>query len=77
MAKCVELDLVTEMDTPEMALKALVEIMKEYAVDYKKNEKVYAKSPNRGHHKPYVAQILACKKDWEILELIETRHGHL
>ena len=35
MAKCPELDLVTEMDTKEGALRAMVEMIMEYAEDYK------------------------------------------
>ena len=34
IAKCIELDLITEMDTKEEALHAIVEMMKEYADDY-------------------------------------------
>jgi len=77
MAKCVELDLVTEMDTPQEALDAIVEMITEYAADYKKNEKLYLRSPNRAHHKPYVDGILSCKDRWEILELIDIRHGRI
>ncbi len=35
MAKCAELDLVTEMDTPQEALHAMVEMIREYAEDYR------------------------------------------
>lgn len=77
MAKCPELDLVTEMDSPEEAFRAIVEMMIEYAKDYRKKEGVYLKSPNRAHHKLYVDHILACKEWWEVLELIEVRHGRI
>ncbi len=77
MAKSPELDLVTEMETPEEAFRAIVEMMIEYAKDYRKREDVYRKSPNRAHHKPYVDHILACKEWWEVLELIEVRHGRI
>ena len=77
MAKSPELDLVTEMDTPEEALRAIVEMMMEYAKDYRQREAVYLKSPNRAHHKLYVDSILACKERWEVLELIEVRHGRI
>ncbi len=77
MTKCVELDLVTEMDTPREALEAMVEMIGEYAEDYKRRQDIYTKSPNRAHHKPYVERILACKDQWELMELIEVRHGHL
>jgi len=77
MAKCPELDLVTEMDTTEEALKAMVELIREYAEDYKAREEMYLKSPNRAHHKPYVDRITACRDEWEIIELIGVRYGHL
>ena len=77
MAKCPELDLVTEMDTKEEALKAIVELIREYAQDYKTREEIYLKSPNRAHHKPYVNKIIACQDEWELIELIEVRYGHL
>ncbi|MDQ1316950.1 MAG: hypothetical protein QG641_560 [Candidatus Poribacteria bacterium] len=60
MAKCPELDLITEMNTKEEALKAIVEMIVEYAEDYKSNEDMYIHSSNRAHHKPYVDAILAC-----------------
>ena len=71
MAKCPELDLVTEMDTKEEALKAIVELIKEYAEDYKAREEIYLESPNRAHHKPYIDKITACQDEWEVMELIE------
>lgn len=64
MARCVELDLVTEMDTPHEALQAMVEMVGEYAEDYKKKQDIYIRSPNRAHHKPYVDRISACKDKW-------------
>ena len=70
MSKCPELDLVTEMDTKEEALKIMVELMREYAEDYKAREQIYLKSPNRAHHKPYIDKILTCREEWELMELI-------
>ncbi len=61
MAKCPELDLVTEMDDREDALMAIVEMIKEYAEDYKEREDIYLRSPNRAHHKPYVDRVMACQ----------------
>ena len=61
MAKCPELDLVTEMDDREHALKAIVEMIKEYAEDYKEREDIYLRSPNRAHRKPYVDRVMACQ----------------
>ena len=77
MAKCPELDLITEMNTKEEALKAIVEMIVEYAEDYKSNEDTYVRSPNRAHHKPYIDAILACSDEWELMELLEVRYAHL
>jgi len=77
MAKCPELDMVTEMDDREDALKAIVEMIKEYAEDYKEREDIYLRSPNRAHHKPYVDRVMACQDEWEIMELIEVHYGRL
>ena len=77
MAKCPELDLVTEMDDREDALMAIVEMIKEYAEDYKEREDIYLRSPNRAHHKPYVDRVMACQDEWEIMELIEVHYGRL
>ncbi|MBT9161153.1 MAG: hypothetical protein DDT26_02454 [Dehalococcoidia bacterium] len=77
MARCPELDLVTEMDTKEEALKAMVELIGEYARDYRSREEIYLKSPNRAHHKPYVDRIIGCRDEWEIMELVGVRYGHL
>jgi len=57
-AKCVELDLITEMDTPQDALVDLLEIIKEYALDYSARLSLFLKSPNRVHHRPYIEPIL-------------------
>ncbi|MBI4330501.1 MAG: hypothetical protein HY673_04400 [Chloroflexi bacterium] len=67
MAKCLELDLVTEMDTAEAALKAMVEMIREYAADFLERQELFLRSPNRAHHKPYVDRIAGCKEDWEIM----------
>ncbi len=77
MAKCLELDLVTEMDSQEEALKAIVEMIEEYAEDYKAQESVYLRSPNRAHHKPYIDVIADCRDKWEIMESIKVRYAHL
>ena len=68
MAKCPELDLITEMDSREEALEAIVEMIGEYAEDYKAEEEIYPKSPNRAHHKPYVEMIIACQDKWQFAE---------
>lgn len=77
MAKCPELDLITEMDTTEAALTAILEMIKEYAEDYRNREEIFTKSPNRVHHKPYIDRILECKDKWELYELISVKYGHL
>jgi predicted RNase H-like HicB family nuclease len=77
MARCPELDLVTEMDSKEEALKAIVEMIREYAEDYKAREDIYLRSPNRAHHRPYIDKIIACQDEWEVMELVGVRYGHL
>ncbi|MBI1743139.1 hypothetical protein HYR54_08750 [Candidatus Acetothermia bacterium] len=77
MAKCPELDLVTEMDKPQEALHAMVEMIREYAEDYHQREQVFLASPNRAHHKPYVDSILACRDEWAVWELLEVRHARI
>ncbi len=77
MAKCPELDIITEMDTSEAALNSILEMLKEYAEDYKSREELYIKSPNRAHHKPYVDRILDCKDKWSLYELVTVKYGHI
>ena len=74
-AKCPELDLVTQLPTAEAALADLIEAMRDYAADYLQDRKLYASSPNRAHHLPYVEAIAACKTDWDLRALIEIRQG--
>lgn len=74
-AYCPELDLVTEMMTPEEALEDIVEAMRDYAEEYLKEFELYSKSPNRAHHLPYVKAIASCKDDWDIKMLIEVQYG--
>lgn len=74
-AKCPELDLVTELPTAEAALADLIDAMRDYAVEYLRDRKLYAASPNRAHHLPYVEAIAACKTDWDLRALIEIRQG--
>lgn len=77
MARCVELDLVTEMDTPQAALRAMLELMREYAEDYREREDVFLASSNRAPHKPHVDRVLACRDEWELRECLEVRHAHV
>ncbi|MEW6095803.1 MAG: hypothetical protein AB1567_04660 [bacterium] len=76
-AKCIELDLITEMDTSQGALQAIVEMIKEYTQDYMARIDIFSKSPNRYHHLPYIERIAKCKDEWEILEQIEVKYGHI
>ena len=72
---CPELDLVTEMDTPEEAIKDLIESIKDYADEYINELELYSKSPNRAHHLPYIEAVKACKTNWDIRLLMEIKHG--
>ena len=74
-AYCPELDLVTEMDTPEDAITDMIESIRDYAEEYMEDIELYSKSPNRAHHLPYIKAITSCKTDWELRMLIEIKHG--
>jgi len=74
-AFCPELDLVTEMASPEEALEDMVEAMKDYAEEYLSEYELYSRSPNRAHHLPYIKAIASCKNDWDIKMLIEVQYG--
>lgn len=74
-AYCPELDLVTEMDTPEEAIEDMIEAIKDYSEEYMEDIELYAKSPNRSHHLPYTKAISSCKTNWELRMMIEIKHG--
>lgn len=74
-AHCPELDLVTELDSPELALIDIKEAMRDYAEQYLAEIELYKQSTNRAHHLPYVCAIAACKTDWELNMLLEVRYG--
>jgi len=74
-AYCPELDLVTEMDTAESALKDILEAMRDYAEEYMNEKALYSSSPNRAHHLPYVKEIFSCKTEWDLRMLIEVSYG--
>lgn len=76
-AFCPELDLVTEMDTPEDAVEDLIEAIKDYADEYINEFELYSKSPNRAHHLPYIEAVKSCKTDWDIRLLIEIKHSSI
>ena len=76
-AFCPELDLVTEMATPNEALEDMLEAMQDYAAEYLEELEIYQNAPNRGHHLPYIRAIAACKDTWDIRMLIEIQHGRL
>ncbi len=44
--------------------------------DYKAQESVYLRSPNRAHHKPYIDAIAEFHDRWEIMESIKVRYAH-
>lgn len=74
-AYCPELDLVTEMNTPEEAIEDMMEAIKDYAEEYMEDIKRYSHSPNRAHHLPYIKAVSSCKTDWELRMFIEIKHG--
>ncbi|MBF0464903.1 MAG: hypothetical protein HQK88_07150 [Nitrospirae bacterium] len=74
-AYCPELDLVTEMDTPEEAAEDIFEAMKDYANEYIEDLELYSVSPNRAHHLPYVKTIYSCNTDWELKMMTEINYG--
>ena len=61
VAFCPELDIATEGRSELAALSGLVELAKEYAKEYSESWDLYAKSPNRAVHRPYIESILAQK----------------
>jgi predicted RNase H-like HicB family nuclease len=74
-AFCPDLDLVTEMESPEEALEDMVEAMKDYAEEYLSEYELYSRSPNRAHHLPYIKAIASCTNDWDIRMLVEVQYG--
>lgn len=76
-AFCPELDLVTEMATPNEALEDMLEAMQDYAEEYLEELEIYQNCPNRGHHLPYIQAIATCKDAWDIRMLIEIQHGRI
>jgi len=76
-AFCPELDIVSEMRSAELALCDLLEALQDYAHEYNKNYKLYRKSPNRGHHWPYIQAILKTKNNWDLRKLLDIRYGDI
>ncbi len=76
-AFCPELDLVTEMATPNEALEDMLEAMQDYAEEYLEELEIYQNCPKRDHHLPYIEAIAACKDAWDIRMLIEIKHGRI
>lgn len=70
MAYCAELDIVTALDTKEEAIEDLIDAVKDYAQRYMQEFDLYANSPNRAHHLPYVLAILFCETDEEIKKIL-------
>ena len=76
-AYCPELDLAAELETLDETIEDLLEAMQDYAEEYLAERDLYARSPNRAHHLPYVEAIAACKDRWELRTLVEIKHGLL
>jgi len=76
-AYCPELDLVTEMATPEDAMEDMLDAMQDYAAEYLDELELYRNSPNRAHHVPYVRLIAECEDRWDLRMLIEIVHGRV
>lgn len=74
-AYCPELDLVTEMDGKDECFNDILEAIKDYAEEYMQDFKLYANSPNRAHHLPYIQRVASCKDTFDLLALIEVRYG--
>lgn len=70
MAYCPELDIVTTLDTKEEAIEDLIDAVKDYAERYMHEFELYANSPNRAHHLPYVLAILFCETNEEIKKML-------
>jgi len=76
-AYCPELDLVTEMPSPEKAIQDMLEAMEDYAEEYTQELELFSSSPNRAHHLPYVRSIAACQDLWDLRMLTEIIHGRV
>ena len=77
MAKCPELDLITEMNTKEEALKAIVEMIVEYAEDLNQMRICMSAVQIGRIINPILMRFLACNDEWELMELLEVRYAHL
>lgn len=69
MAYCPELDIVTTLDTKEEAIEDLIDAIKEYSERYMREFELYANSPNRAKHLPYVLAVLFCENDEEVKKI--------
>ena len=76
-AFCPELDLVTEMATPDEALADMLEAMRDYAEEYLGDLELYQNSLNCAHHLPYIREIAACKDAWDVRMPIEIQQGRI
>jgi predicted RNase H-like HicB family nuclease len=74
-AYCPELVVATSRRTPEAAVKELLELLREYAEDYKTDLETFARSPNRAHHLPYIERIVMCRSEWERRQLVAVKYG--
>jgi predicted RNase H-like HicB family nuclease len=67
---CPELDLASAGETKEEAIDNLLDAMKEYAEDYLERLDLFAKSPNRNSHLPFILLIASCISKEDIMGLL-------
>lgn len=60
---CPELDLATQGATVEEAWQDLIEMAIDYAEQYREQQELFIKSPNRALHAPYIDAIERCGDD--------------
>ncbi|MBI1925026.1 hypothetical protein HYR99_12360 [Candidatus Poribacteria bacterium] len=70
---CPELDLATAGDDEVEAIDELVEGMEEYAQDYLERLSLFASSPNRSSHFPWIVSIARCTSKVDIKQLLRFR----
>jgi predicted RNase H-like HicB family nuclease len=70
VAACPELDLAVDGDNQEDAIAELVEAMEEYAEDYLARFDLFASSPNRSGHFPWILSIARCGSKADIRRLL-------
>ncbi len=69
---CPELDLATAAESREEAITDLVEAIEEYVQDYLERLDLFASSPNRSTHLPWILLIARCTSPTDIRGLLAT-----